>query len=499
MRRAATPLALLAAALAAALYAALQLRAAAAFQPAGYNAGETANLVHGLLSGAAFGGPWAREEALLQFGLLQPTYFLLALLAVPLGGAKALLALNAALAGLTGLALFGYARARTGDDFVSLALTAAFLASGLLALMATGGYADWAVFSAFAMAAHWAGAAGRGRTAILCALLAAAARPMGALILGLLYALLALRRETRPFALRGLAAVAAWGVVLGLGALAAARLWGVTPGEGFSFLERQAGWARLWADAREDWWIVKDRYPQGVVGSGTILGLLGVYLLPTGLLPLRTPLLWLAAAPPVLLVMGWGFAFPTALQGGLVVFFVAAAEALARLRINLRPPSTRAPLALWLLACGALSHWATPPATIPAPLSMAWDAAFYETGAHAEAAARAAALVPKDAAVLADYGFMTHLWDRRRLDFIEGAALPKGFDYALLDLTRPSLAPSQQDRLEQLATLLGSAEAGVLAFEDGVLLLRRGAAAAENARVLGELARYARVGEPGRR
>jgi hypothetical protein len=107
------------------------------------------------------------------------------------------------------------------------------------------------------------------------------------------------------------------------------------------------------------------------------------------------------------------------------------------------------------------------------PLGERAGAADHVVGAHARAAARLVALVPPGAPVSATNTIGAHLSERERLFSFPTVGEAR---WIAVDTTRPSYGdamPAPRRAARALARLLDSGRWGVVAEEDGILVLRR--------------------------
>ncbi len=177
-----------------------------------------------------------------------------------------------------------------------------------------------------------------------------------------------------------------------------------------------------------------------------------MYILPLALLPLASPSILLAALPTLVAtfmsdsVTNYSFTLYY-LTPAIPIFFFAAIRGISRFGHS--APDTADYLS-WGVFCASLS---TAIFFGPSPISRQyWDESykvgiFRSTSYHrsqyrptpgALAAARVAALVPKDAAISAPQHLLPLLYDRKRMAVFP--SLDEGIDHVLIDRSRSDIA-----------------------------------------------------------
>ncbi|MBZ0252384.1 MAG: DUF2079 domain-containing protein, partial [Candidatus Methylomirabilis sp.] len=211
---------------------------------------------------------------------------------------------------------------------------------------------------------------------------------------------------------------------------------------------------------------------------------LATLLLPTLGLALLAPRLVLAAAPFLAFTL-----VTTARQSGaealIAVFYAAAAYGAARL---LRErPRLSAPLAAGVLAASLGVHWALTPADLgPVPLTRHWDASYYAVTDHDRRSLAMLGEIPEGASVMAHHVFIAHMVARPRVgQFPSDALRDYGYEYVIVDFTKaPRRRDHRREFFEGTLRVLRELDYGVARFEDGVMILKKGADRAGNAEAL---------------
>ncbi|WP_217914258.1 DUF2079 domain-containing protein [Miltoncostaea marina] len=228
-----------------------------------------------------------------------------------------------------------------------------------------------------------------------------------------------------------------------------------------------------------------------VLWSYDRLSYLGALLLPLALLPLAAPALLAVAAPEVLInvLADWFPQYSIEYQYVAVIAPVAVAAAilgLARVRRARRPallaravadPGRTAVAWVAIVALSGVYLGPLPLWRDLAPVGYSGERADqYRGGPHADAMARAVALVPDDVPVSAGNLLGSHLSERERiLTFpVVGEA-----QWVLTDERRPYVGDllSRSAHAEHLRRLRARGDMRLVFEEDGVMVFRRGAGA----------------------
>jgi uncharacterized membrane protein len=201
-------------------------------------------------------------------------------------------------------------------------------------------------------------------------------------------------------------------------------------------------------------------------------------LLPLAGLPLLAPLAAATALPELAANALSDVPAQTSVRyhytaGAIPGFLAAAVFGAAALRRRARlAPVVTARLAVVAAVAGGLVLGPLP-VWSHVPLGERAGAADHVVGAHARAAARLVALVPPGAPVSATNTIGAHLSERERLFSFPTVGEAR---WIAVDTTRPSYGdamPAPRRAARALARLLDSGRWGVVAEEDGILVLRR--------------------------
>jgi uncharacterized membrane protein len=120
----------------------------------------------------------------------------------------------------------------------------------------------------------------------------------------------------------------------------------------------------------------------------------------------------------------------------------------------------------------------------PIFLSMGSDHNYYKITEHSKIGHKFLKMIPKTASVIAQYPLNQHLARRSRLDLFSRKFEDENWEYIFLDVSAPPNFMSPPNYRQKVSSLLTGDIYGVMAYEDGWLLLKRNYSSAENKGIL---------------